>query len=232
MSISTLSNLSAVSYDYYNSQPFFEPFQFYNNEVINWLPNPEELSENLQHCSQILGSCTYYDTYQLERLAHEQQNLSLILSLNIDGVKTNFNKFRIMKSELDSFADQLKCLVLCETNVTEKEAEPYYLENYNKFVLGRLIKMDGSLKHKGSGILVYLHRMFQNVIVCTELCISTFDFECLVLKITTKMGPLFLIGAYRSPNGDFNAFIETLDKFLESLNAIRGHKSIICGDLI
>ena len=66
---------------------------------------------------------------------------------------------------------------LCEAYVTEHESEPFYIPGYNKFVLNRLLKEDGKLKHKGSGLGMFLRGKFNNINQKPELCYPTVDFE-------------------------------------------------------
>ncbi len=226
---STRSNDS----DYYRNQPYFEPFQAYERDVLNWLPDAEELSENLQNCSEILSSCTYYTVERFGEFVNYNTDLvesAYFMSLNLDGVKSNFDKFRILRNQLCDKSNNIYGYFLCETNVTDQESQPYFIDGYNKFVLDRLTKSNGELKHKGSGILIYLHESFNNVEVCKDLCFSTFDFECLVIKVVTKDDNYLLVGGYRSPNGNFNKFLEILDPLLESFNSLRNFKTVIFGD--
>ena len=73
--------------------------------------------------------------------------------------------------------------MLYETNVTLHESGPFYLENYNKFILDK-IKVNGTdrYKHKGSGISIFLHEQFTDATIEQMYCVSTPDIEILTVK--------------------------------------------------
>ena len=150
--------------------------------------------------------------------------------MNIDGVKTNFNKFKILNNRFGNLHINILSFILCETNVTEEESEPYYLEGYNKFVQNRITKKDGTLKRKGSGIIIFLQNKYENADKYQQFCKTTPDFECLALKVTTNNEKFLIIGIYHPPSGNYNTFIELLDVLLENINSLRECTAYICGD--
>ena len=225
------SSIDHVNNDFYNNQPIFTPFEFYNSEVVDFIPDAEILNDNLEHCNQILSQCKYYTCNEfVTGCKFEYINF---VGFNIDGVRTNFDNFLIThdKLSLNNSKTIINGYFLCETNVTEFEAQSYYIPNYNKFVLDRLKKADGSLKQKGSGLIIFLSDMFTNVKIKSEFNISSTDFEILGLEVNLKTEKLLLINCYRSPSGNFNNFIDGFADLLSKINDYKEHKSYILGDL-
>ncbi len=219
-----------INNDFYENQPYFTPFQYYEKEVVDFIPDADELSENLQNCSLILGSCSYVNVDQFRKLVNDEtRSNSVLVSINIDGFKTNFDKFKVFNCQINSNKIILGYF-FCETNVTEVESQPFYLEYYNKFVLDRFTKTDGKNKQKGSGIVIFLHQNLKNVKKVDKLCISTRDFECLAVEVVTRTEKLLLLGGYHSPSGNFDKFIELYDEVMTSLNNFKDYKCITFGD--
>ena len=58
----------------------------------------------------------------------------MLISLNIDGLRSNFDKFQIFVNTVSSYStyysNNITGYVLCETNVTEFESQPFYLDGY------------------------------------------------------------------------------------------------------
>ena len=207
----------SVNNDFYSSLPYFSPFDFYCNEVINFVPGAETLSDNLQHCNEILHSCEYFTCNEFNHL--DSADAVTFLSLNIDGFKTNFDTFLVHHNEfLTSKSKKVDGYFMCETNVTENECQKFSLNGYNSFVLDRILNHEGNLKHKGSGLAVFLHENFSCASKVPELCISDPNFELLCIDIDVKIEKLFVICCYRSPSGDFDTFIDRLNGTLEKLN--------------
>ena len=223
LNTATASTLQYIETDFYSEQPFFAPFEYFYNEMIDFIPDVETLSENLQDCSKILRQCVYYKLDDFKKKIHDN-GLSL-LSLNIDGFRSNFDCFLMHHEHFKADG-----YFLCETNVTEHESQPFYIPGYNKFVLNRLLKEDGKLKHKGSGLVTFLRDKFKNINQKLELCYSTVDFESLCVEITVKSEKLLVINCYRSPSGNFDSFIDIFGSVLSKLNTFKGHKSYIFGD--
>ena len=207
--------LGNVCDDYYTNQPYFTPFNYYTNEIVDFLPEADALSENLQNCSEILSSCSYFNVQQFNDLqAGELEDCCNFIGINIDGFKKNFDKFCIFNSKINSECN-IKGYFICETNVTESESQTFFLEGYNKFVLDRFKKADNNYKHKGSGLVIFLHQAFENVKIICDFGISTPDFECLCLDVVTNTEKFVIIAAYRSPNfGNFDNFITQFNSLL------------------
>ena len=79
----------SVDTNFYQSQPFFEPFKLLENCPDEFLPEPEFNSENIQSCSEILSSCNYYTVDDIKTVTNQSRfkMSSLLFSMNIDGVR-------------------------------------------------------------------------------------------------------------------------------------------------
>ena len=101
--------------DFFKNLPYFSPFEFYCREITNFLPDAEELNDNLQECSRILYSCDYFD---VEKLCKELNSEAIsLIALNIDGFRSNFSSFLIMYEKNRS--RPIDGYLICETNVTD-----------------------------------------------------------------------------------------------------------------
>ena len=172
------SNIYHITNDFYNGQPYFSPFEFYSNEIVDFVPDAEVLSERLQHCSEILRLCDYYTIDKIK--SEEFINCLTFVGLNVDGFKSNFDTFLIDHNKLTlNNPTVINGYFMCETNVTESESEMFYIPGYNKFVLDKLQKENGKFKQKGSGVVIFLNTNLMNVKTRTDLNLSTIDFEAL-----------------------------------------------------
>lgn len=214
---------------FFDDLPIFNPFEFYEKSIIDFIPEAESLNESMQKCSIILNSCRYS---KLESCSDLSQSNSSFIGLNIDGVRTNFDKFKIFDHKI-RVTTKRKVLgyFLCETNVTASESEMFYLDGFNKFILDRKFNNKNKLKHKGSGLIIFLSQNLSKAKICEEMNISTNDFECLTIEVSNKDMKFLLICAYRSPSGDFDSFINVLDEVLSNANKRREYKSFLIGDL-
>ena len=59
----------------------------------------------------------------------------ILVGINIDGFKTNFDNFKIFNSELSKCGIDVTCYSFSETNVLETESSIFYLDGFNKFIL-------------------------------------------------------------------------------------------------
>ena len=84
--------------------------------------------------------------------------------------------------------------------------------------------------HEKGGVIMYVHNnlTFTNIDL-SEYCKEK-DFEACAIKLTTTSLNICIITIYRSPTGDFNGFLQNLDKVLQLLYTSALH-IIICGDI-
>ena len=216
---------------FFANQPYFCPFDFYERNLIDFLPDADNFSDQIQICNSVLKSCRYCTKSEITVSGEEENEYSCsFVSLNIDGVRTNFSKFIIFNGEFN-IDNKICCYFLCETNVTEDEAQPFFVDGYNKFVLDRISTKANVLKHKGSGLITFLTERFNRVKKCLTLCKSTIDFECLTLEVVDRQSKYLLINVYRSPSGDFNKFLTLFGEILELANDHKEFKTFIFGDV-
>ena len=212
-----------IENDFYSDQPYFAPFEFYCNEVIDFVPDAEQLNDNLQYCSEILRQCDYYKCDDFLKL--DRKGFLTFIGLNVDGFRTNFDSFAIHHEKFSADG-----YFLCESNVTEEEASRFYLPNYNKFVSNRILKSDGRLKHKGSGLVIFLREDFVNASIITELSMISTDFEVLCVEINLRGERILVLCCYRPPSGNFELFIDLLNDLLARCNDKKNKKCYILGD--
>ena len=64
------------------------------------------------------------------------------IGLNIDVIKLNFSKLKTLDYQTNE-ARHILGYIICETNVTDFESQPFYIKGYNKCVFHKLEKSDG-----------------------------------------------------------------------------------------
>ena len=212
--------------NFYNSLPIFSPFEFYEKNIMEFIPDVDGLSEQLSDCSMILNSCCYLNQEDYKQIRNSDNFSTSLVGVNIDGVRTNFDKFKIFSRDLDKVLGYF----ICESNVTEYESQIFFLEGYNKFVLDRIVKQDNNLKHKGSGLITFINHCFKNVKIYSDMCVSSLDFECLTLELITGKSKYLLINVYRSPSGNFETFLKYFENILELANKRKKFITYILGD--
>jgi len=213
---------------FFDNQPYFCPFDFYDKNFAEFLPDVDNLSDQISICNSVLKSCRYFNKNDFVSSINSTQNN--FMGLNIDGVRTNFDEFLIFNREFNS-DKRMGGYFLCETNVTDVEAQTFYIEGYNKFVQDRIYNKNSVLKHKGSGLITFLNNSFSRVKTCSTLCKSTLDFECLTLEVIDKNTKYLFMNAYRSPSGNFNKFLENFGETLELASNFKDFKTFVFGDL-
>ena len=216
-----------------DDQPYFNPFDLVsnNNLNLNGLIEPQDAYDNIAINSKLLQSCEYYN---LNSLAESFESLDkdktiAMLGLNIDGFKSNFDKFRVFDNQLKSAKINFSCYILYETNVTQHESEPFFISNYNKFVLDK-IKLNNSdvYKRKGSGIAIFLDNRFNDACIEQSFCVSSPDLEILTVRFNKNN---YIVGVYRPPSGNYTKFLESFDVTIDSIiSKSRNAKVNIIGD--
>ena len=232
LNIENVANIDILEIDrYFNGLPIFNPFEFYERKIVDFIPDVDSLSDSIQNCSFLLNSCRYLKSEKSAVLSRDNIQYSSLIGLNIDGVRTNFDQFQVFASKVDTrLSDNVIGYFLCETNVTANESDTFYLDKFNKFTLDRIRNKNNKLKHKGSGLMIFLTQKLYNVKVCAELNVSTLDFECLAVEVEQSNIKLLLICVYRSPSGNFDNFIVLLDEVLSNANKRREFKTFLLGD--
>ena len=147
----------------------------------------------------------------------EKFNKFLLIGLNIDGFKTNFDKFNVLNNELVNSGLKVSCYCFVETNITLADSGPYYINGYNKFISDKIFyQHNDKFKKKGSGIAIYIDIKYKMVAKVPSFCICTADIEILTIKLTTEQNTTYyLLGVYRTPNGNVDNAIKTLDLIIK-----------------
>ncbi|NRB81950.1 MAG: hypothetical protein HRU38_25385 [Saccharospirillaceae bacterium] len=217
---------------YYDSQPFFSPFNYFEKSD-DYLPDADELSESIYLSNQILGSCKYYEMdafINLPAFSISNNNFSLI-SLNIDGCRTNFDKFKLMHNSIRQAKINVSCYILCETNVSQEQSDPFYLNYYNKFVLDRTVNTKtNQYKHKGSGIIIFLDTIYKNATIDLSLSYTSPDCEFLVVKFFVNKETHIIVGVYRPPSGSVEKFVADFENMLNVISSNKNTTIHILGD--
>ena len=232
-----LNDTSALHVNELNTElPYFSPFSALDKPEILDHINTDDLSDAIKSSCEILASCKYLETKQFVKNRQQvlidgskNSNVFGIVSLNIDGVKSNFDKFKIFVNEINTGNYRTTVLALCETNVTLAESQPYYLNNYNKFVLDK-IKKGNSYKKKGSGLITFVDNKFKNVSLDHDHTDSSADGEFLCVKFKNNNKTYFLLNVYRPPSGNVENFINKLEIILVSINLVKQNTCYIFGD--
>ena len=107
--------------NFYNSLPIFSPFEFYEKNIMEFIPDVDGLSEQLSDCSMILNSCSYLNQVDYKQIRNSDNFSTSLVGVNIDGVRTNFDKFKIFSRDLDKVLGYF----ICESNVTECESKTF-----------------------------------------------------------------------------------------------------------
>ena len=63
-----------------------------------------------------------------------------------------------MHQEINNSRNNIIGYFLCETNLTKSESQTFYLDGFNKFTLDRIPNDKNKLKHKGSGLIIFLRQ--------------------------------------------------------------------------
>ena len=219
----------AESDKFFDNQPIFSPFEYYEKSIVDFIREVDHLNDSIQQCNVILNSCRYvkFDDFNVR---NEESCFPSIIGLNIDGIRTNFDKLKIMNSKLLT-CENVAGYFLYETNVTEYESESFYLEGFYKFTLDRFRNDNNVLKHKGSGLMIFLNQNFSRVQLLNDLSISTSDLETLAIEVVEGNTKYLFISVYRSPSGNFDNFIDMFDGILCKANDRKEFKTFLLGDL-
>ena len=88
-----LKNLESEKF--FDNLPIFSPFEYYEKNLIDFIPEADYLNDSMQQCSLILNSCRYFKLDDFKDL-NQHKSYSSFIGLNIDGVRTNFDKLKIL----------------------------------------------------------------------------------------------------------------------------------------
>ena len=179
----------------------------------------------IQSISSVLDSCKSYTSKEVTEVVKQldqQCNSSYKLSsssksskfssyfINIDGNKTNFDNLCV---DLKRIEYEFSVIAIAETNVDSELNKLYRIPNYEGFYQNTI-----SGKSKGTGVALYVHRMF-NVDILDSLGHCNADIESLFIKISspTSDTPLTIGVIYRPPSGNIKNFMDTFETLCSSL---------------
>lgn len=122
--------------------------------------------------------------------------------MNIRSLRPNFNNFM---ASIHCIIDQIKIIVLVETNINDSENNFYTIPGFNSTFKNRQDK-------GGGGVAVYIkeHIPYNNILTTTA------EFELLNINIQTNE-EISLLSIYRPPSLNPNAFIRELDELLHTV---------------
>ena len=151
----------------YDDLPYFSPFNCIERQITTQ-PDPDELSDQIHAATQILQTCKYYNIQQFCEVAAQKKG-NILIAWNIDGLRSNFDKFCMFNKSINLQNRCVTAYVLCETNVTDFESQPFHLYGYNKFISDRIKISVDKYKHKGSGLMILLDENIRDASIHTEL---------------------------------------------------------------
>lgn len=143
------------------------------------------------------------------------KNSLKIIHYNVQSFRNKFLDYEVLLNE--TLAD---CLCLNEHWLVPGELDTIPIQNYS--IVSGFCR---SVKSRG-GVSIYA----KNNLVCVSLNLEGFSEEqhCEVSGILIKNYEVQLITIYRSPNGDFDKFLETLPNIFNKLNPSKS--VVITGD--
>lgn len=139
--------------------------------------------------------------------------ISLIF-MNIRSLRANFNS---LIASINCIIDQIKIIVLVETNINDDENNLYNIPGFNATFFNRPVK-------RGGGVAVFI----KNNIAYNNITINTTSYEILKINILTEE-QISLLAIYRPPSHNPHEFIRELDDILKTVKKQRN--VIMVGDI-
>ena len=202
--------------------PFFSMFDDVNPDKF-YDDESSELVESVEQQSRILENCKDYNCKKFNDLMNNDRCSEFSgLFINIDGNKSNFDKFT---TELHRLEHKFSVVALAETNIDSCNKDLYCLsEDYDSVYQS---KIEG--KKKGSGLGLYINRKY-NFTLNDSLSLCNQNIEALFVNITGMEKPIVIGALYRPPNGDIKKFNSELENIFNELNALTTSDCYILGD--
>ena len=172
---------------------------------------------NLQECPTKTTSDAFQDQVNRNSLRKKRLRLLRLLHINIQSMR---NKI----SELEAYlaAKEPNIDVICVSEHWLQESEIQYIKVGEFTVASHFARTE--FTHGGT--LILLNKSLESYPL---LNLNKFSIEkhCEIAAAKIKNLNITILTIYRSPIGDFNVFIDTLEKLLISVNS---NQMIICGD--
>ena len=164
----------------------FDPFQL-NNTLLDNLSDSDFniFNENLQSINT-----TYFQTEECSQyLSNINQNSFSLLHVNIRSINKNFEKLKLMLSEVNF---NFKIIVLTETwnkdqNIMNNSL--FRLQNY------KIVHQDRKGKKQGGGVCIFVHNSL-NYRICYDMSHCVDDIESLCVEIINKQEKMLLLLHY------------------------------------
>ena len=122
------------------------------------------------------------------------------------------------------YPDLPHILCLTEHHLNTMELRYATLENYT--IAGQFRR---SHFEKG-GVVMYIHNSLNSTNIDLSKYCKEKDMEICAVKLKINVTPVCVITVYRSPSGNFNHFLQSLDAVLQTLYT-PAQSFIICGDI-
>ena len=115
-------------------------------------------------------------------------------------------------------------ICITEHHMNSNEINFSKFDNYN---LGAQFCRENNSK---GGVAIYIHNSLKFSPTDLYKYSKEKDIEIIGVKLQVNSIIVYIITIYRSPSGNFNYFLQTLDKILQYINSHNVH-IIICGDI-
>ena len=180
--------------------------------------DPDINYDNLFNSTEV---CRYYTVEELNNTSESLVNCISVICFNIRSFSKNIDEFLGFLANCNHVFD---ILVLTETWAKDITQSLNHLTGYNSFHNYRSMR-------NGGGISVYVKETI-NGDMSEIINISNDNIECVGINLTFHNSSFLvsLLGVYRSPKGDKNVFLSSLDELLNR-NDISQSNTIITGDL-
>ena len=138
----------------------------------------------------------------------------------------NVRSLRRKANELLShvYSDLPHIICITEHHMNLNEINLLKFDNYN---IGAQFCREGNKK---GGVVMYIHNSLKFMVIDLHKHSKDKDIEIIGVKLNVNTSIIHIITLYRSPTGNFNYFLQTLDVILQSLNSHISN-TIICGDI-
>jgi hypothetical protein len=209
---SEVTNLSANS-----SSTVFSPLCNYSP------PNNTDYFERFldeQEDLKFFNVCQYYSPNDVSQPSMSHNNF-VILHINARSIPKNFNKLKLLISEI-----QVLPIVICVTEswLTDSNFNSYTLPGYTLEACNRQDKL-------GGGVCNYIRNDIAYVHIDKSLIKTPFSFECIITKINLKNDSfsqsIIILTVYRPPNTCMVQFNDHLDNVLNEIAKLIKTKEIL-----
>ena len=142
---------------------------------------------------------------------------NFLLNFNIRSLVAHYDELMMFLNELNNLPI---FIVLSETFLTNNTKNLYNIPGYKSF---HTIRPEGN----AGGVSIYILENYNSSKIC-NLSYANETVEQVAISATINSIKFKVLGVYRKPSNDKNAFTEHLDNLL---NEIKNNNIIICGDM-